>query len=92
MPVSQTRRANKLKHDSTWFNDYENQQIHAKSQRYIPEGGNDVSITDSEVICTEENVDNEEDEDADCLNEEVEAYFSSANQEHVPSTSGYGNR
>ena len=90
LPVPQIRRANKLKHDSSWFDDYENHQ-RAKSQ-HMQQEGNDVVIKDSEGISTEENIDNEEDENTDCLNEEVEGYFSVANQEHVPGPSRYGNR
>ena len=55
-------------------------------------GGNEPMIKDSEDFSTAENVDTEEDKITDCLNEEVESYFSFPSQGNISSTSLHGNR
>ena len=90
MPNPQKRRANKVKHDSLWFGDYGN-QFNTKTQ-HIQGRGNEPMIKDCEAFSTAENVDTEEDQITDCLNEEVESYFSFPSQRNISSTSLHGNR
>ena len=82
LPVSQRRLASNSKRHYAWQNEYDN-PVGGKLQHLQAEENN-YNVTHCDVLPIYQNIDNEEDEKVDCLNEEVESFFTSPSNQ-IPS-------
>ena len=91
LPVRQRRLASNSKRHYAWQNEYDN-PVGGKLQHLQAEENN-YNETHCDVLPIYQNIDNEEDEKVDCLNEEVESFFTSpSNQIHSQDPLQFRNR